>query len=150
MTATGWRYSAAYRDDVNAALVDLQRDLLATGDFEWPEGGGEGLGAKPTTYQELLAAHRTEAFWLQGTHSILDMDRVLEPDAAPSDGAIRGMSPEEIAAIFDAARPTRERFDAAYESGRLPVDRSRWAGRWLALWDGTTLSQLVFWGASGD
>ena len=57
---------------------------------------------------------------------------------------------EEIAAIFQAERPTRERFEAAYEAGRLPVDRARWSSRWLVLFDGPALSDIAFWGSSGD
>jgi hypothetical protein len=150
VTATRWRYFAPYQDDVAAALTTLQRSVLASGDFRWPESGGEGLGPRPTTLQELAAVRRTEAFWLEGTHSILDMDRVVESGEAPVDGTVRGMSPEEIAAIFQAERPTRERFEAAYEAGKLGVDRGRWSGRWLVLFDGPALSEIAFWGSSGD
>lgn len=150
MTATRWRYFGPYQDDVQAALADVQREVLAAGTFRWPDGGGEGLGPRPTTLQELAAARRTEAFWLQGTATILDMDRVIEADEPPSDGAVRGMSPEEVAAVFAAERPTREGFEAAYEAGRVPVDRSRWSGRWLPLFDGPRLTEIAFWGSSGD
>lgn len=150
MTASSWRYLTPYQDDIAAALQDLQRSVLASGEFSWPQGGGEGLGPRPPTLEQLDRVRRTESFWLQGTHSILDIDRVLEADQPPGDGAVRGMSPEEIAGVFQAERPTRAGFEAAYDAGRLPFDRSRWAGRWLVLFDDARLSEIAFWGRTGD
>jgi hypothetical protein len=146
VSATRWKYFATYQDDIEAALRQAQRAVLASGDFRWPDG----LGPRPTTLEELAQARGREQFFEEGTGSILDVDRVVEADQPPSEGVVRGLAPTEIAAIFGAERPTRAGVDAAYESGLLPFDRSRWAGRWLVLFEGAQLSEIAFWGSSGD
>jgi hypothetical protein len=153
--ASGWDYCVPYQPDVDAAFVQLQDQVLASGDFLWDE---ELYGAPPPrTREELAAVKEGAAFWEEGTHTVLDMDRVVPAYADGDDedpdnvGAIRPMSAEEMREYLGTDRPTEQDFFDVYRQFGAIVDGiSRWTGRYAILYDAGGEQQIVFFGVSGD
>jgi hypothetical protein len=152
--ASGWDYCVPYQPDVEAAFVQLQDQVLASGDFLWDE---ELYGApQPGTRGELAAVKEGEAFWDEGTHTVLDMDRVVpayaKDDENPDNvGAIRPMSTEETREYLGTDRPTEHDFFHVYRQfGEIVDGISRWTGRYAILFEAEGEQQIVFFGVSGD
>jgi hypothetical protein len=79
--ASGWDYYVPYQADFGAALDGLRRRVFADGDCWWTVPGEFAKSAsdfsdRPRTEAELWA---DESVQYDGTHSILDMERVLGP-----------------------------------------------------------------------
>jgi hypothetical protein len=148
MGASSWDYLVPYQPDFGAALNDLQDQLLASGDFLWRDQYWDGA-PPPTTRAELAAVKEDEEFWGEGTHTILDMDRVvptLAGNLMTDTGAISPLSPEEVREHFGTDRPT----EADYERAEI-VDSMRWTGRCTVLYDAAgEQQQIAFFGWSGD
>src|SRR5262245_31066586 len=77
--ASGWDYYVPYQPDRYAAFVALRQRVFESGEFWWAVPGEPGKMARdypnrPQTEDELWAE---ESVRLAGTHSILDMYRVL-------------------------------------------------------------------------
>jgi hypothetical protein len=77
--ASGWAYFVAYQPNFQAALDELRRHVLETGDYWWAAAGEYGKSAadfpnRPTTEAELW---EDEVVLESGTHSILDMSRIV-------------------------------------------------------------------------
>jgi hypothetical protein len=152
MGASGWDYVVSYQPDLSAALNDLQDELLATGDFLWDERYWDGA-PRPTTRAELEAVKESEEFWDEGTHTILDMDRVvptLAGNLMEDTGAIRPLSAQEVQESFGTDRPTPEDFYRAYEQDPRLTDILRWTGRAVVLFGAGQERQIAFFGVSGD
>jgi hypothetical protein len=153
--ASGWDYCVPYQPDVEAAFVQLQDQVLASGDFLWDE---EHYGApRPGTREDLAAVKEGSAFWEEGTHTVLDMDRVVpaymeDDDEDPDNvGAIRPMSADETREYLGADRPAEDDFFRVYRQFGAIVDGiSRWTGRYTILYDAEGEQQIVFFGVSGD
>src|SRR5688500_9378050 len=73
MGASCWSYFTPYATDAAVAFTRLQADVFARGDFYVHEG------AKFRSLEELRDVQREE-----GTHSILDMDRVVGEPFSPT------------------------------------------------------------------
>jgi hypothetical protein len=105
--ASGWDYRAPYAGSVEATLIAVQEQVLMSGgDYIWPwdDLDPEYLDEdeavpRPSSLAGLSAAKEIEEFWDEGTHTILDIDRVI---AADSDqvGAIRPLSSAELNEVF--------------------------------------------------
>jgi hypothetical protein len=150
--ASGWNYLVAYRPDLGAALAELQDQVLASDDFLWDE---EYYGAeRPTTREELAAVKESERFWDEGTHTVLDMDRVASSQGGDDQdgvGAVRPLSAEEVREYFGTDRPTEADFERVYRQfGAIVDDIDRWTGRCTVLYDGQNEQQIAFFGCSGD
>lgn len=147
MGASGWEYvidaSGAGPADAPTALVRLREQVLRGGDFLW----GDRLGPTPTTLAELDAVRDLDEFWEEGTHSVLDVDRVVGSDQADGEGTVRPLQPEEAAALFGTTTPSREQFAAADVQS---MDVERWSGRCQPLYDEGRPVAIGFWGVSGD
>ncbi|MFI6344071.1 hypothetical protein [Streptomyces sp. NPDC050560] len=174
MGASGWQYMAPYDGSVEAALATAQRRVLASGEYIWPwetraEYGvpGDSL-PRPATLDELKAAKDSEDFWEEGTHSILDIEAVVdtteEPDPYEIDdfGTLRPLRPERIRHHFGTELPTPDQYAELVARPRrlLPggdleealTDESgmRWTGRYVLLYTGDTVSHVGMFGYSGD
>lgn len=104
---------------------------------------------RPTTREQLEAVKEGDEFWEEGTHTILDMGRLVPADADDHDGTIRPLSPEEVQRYLGSARPTQEGFYRVYRQfGPIVDDIARWSGRYTILCDRE--HQIVFFGCSGD
>ncbi|MFG1992946.1 hypothetical protein ACGFJ7_23490 [Actinoplanes sp. NPDC048988] len=166
MGASGWEYYTDYQPDLSAAFAALQRTVLDQGRYWWAVPGTSAASRpdRPRTMDELW---NDEAVRESGTHSILDMDRVLddgeEPrygylpyadDPAipfqrygePEYGVIVPVTPAEAQATAGTEKLTRAHVEAIADLAEY-----RWIGRVAVLHgaDGTP-DELYFFGFSGD
>ena len=158
MGASGWEYRVPFGAGIDDALIRAQHEVLASGDHIWPwdalaAGSDETVG-RPATLEELAAAKQNEEFWEEGTHTILDVDRVVSPDEQSDFAAIRPLTSDELLAIFETVEPDADDFDRVREpgpSGSLEdCLGEKWSGRCLVIHQGGAPAEVVFWGWSGD
>jgi hypothetical protein len=125
--ASGWDYRVPYAGSVEQTLITVQEQDLAGGDYIWPwedidpdEFDGEIL-ARPQSLAELNTAKETEEFWEEGTHSILDIDRIIA-NGTDEVGAIRPLESAELTQVFGTENPSAAGFDRVYRprTGRSP------------------------------
>jgi hypothetical protein len=134
-----------YHGDPAAALAACREQTFAQGDFFWyPED--DPRGAKPATLAELDVMGEREEFWEVGTHSILDVDRIIPSSDENRDG-IRQLPAAEARELFGTATPTREQFEQVED--RVPYVR-RWSGFYQLLYSDEKPTEIAFWGFSGD
>jgi hypothetical protein len=102
MGASGWDYLVPYRPEVAEALLDLQTQVFDDSDYYeyWTECGA----ARPETIEDLWAAKETDDFWAVGSHSILDIDKIVGVGEPDSPGAMRAMSAEEMRDVLGSDR----------------------------------------------
>jgi len=151
MGASEWRYFVPYQEDLHQALQDLRRQVFSTGKYWW-YGDSEYLSPanrlpRPARLEDLF---EDEYVREEGTHSILDVLRVVDPDR-PRDwydqGTIVPATADEVRAAIGTDRPTRA--DTAELDDKLP--RARWVGRCAVLYDEHgNPTEIRFWGHSGD
>lgn len=150
MGASGWQYveeiPAGERVSIRAALRRLRERVLASGDFYYSEN--EWRVPRPTTMAELEAIRRTEEFWEVGSHSILDVDRVISRYSEDRDGTVRQLTRREAKALFATTKPDLRRF-AEVQDERWATGR-RWSGRCQVLFEDGRPTAVGFWGFSGD
>lgn len=141
MGASGWDYVVGYQEDLRAAFTELQKTVLAEGDYY------RGFDDENTyaTMDELNAAKDDDEFWEEGTHSILDMVEVADSDG---EARVRVLGGDEVRAVFGTDRPSAADFARLVESGDWHVDR--WQGRVTTLYQDGAPTALAFWGISGD
>lgn len=97
----------------------------------------------PRSEEELWADERVQE---SGTHSILDMSRVLTDGEEPGFGTFQRVTEAEALARVGVARPTRAHVEAL-----APLAEQRWFGRYAVLHDEAGVpSEIYFWGFSGD
>lgn len=147
MGSSSWSYFVPYQPDLDAALQELRRKVFAEGDYYWVRGNDwtaeDERKPRPSTMDELFADE-----WVKdsGTHSILDMDHVLDDDEAPDYGTVEPVSAEEAFTSAGTERLTRGEVDAIRS-----LATSRWFGRCAVLHDELGQPQeIYFWGRSGD
>jgi len=157
--ASGWDYRAPYAGSVEATLIAVQEQVLMSGDYIWPwddfdpEYSDEDKAVpRPSSLAELAAAKEIEEFWGEGTHTILDIDRVV---AADDEGeAIFPLSSAELSGVFGTQQPSAADFDRAYQRGLVgPVSDlcgERWSGRSIVIYKDGGPAEVYFWGFSGD
>jgi len=147
MGASAWHYFVPYQPDLGAALRELRQRVLDDGDYWWAGGAvftpASAHPDRPKTLDELFADERVQA---SGTHSILDMHRVLDVGETPDYGTVEPVTADEARRFADEGRLTRDHVDAIDDL----ADR-RWFGRCAVLHeaDGRP-AELYFWGYSGD
>nr|QLG04860.1 Hypothetical protein [Streptomyces sp.] len=175
MGASGWSYLTRYQGSVEATLAAVQREVLASGDYVWPWETLAEYGftvqesfSRPSSLDELNAAKDTEAFWEEGTHTILDIDRVLPTAEAPEpynpddSGTLRPLRHERVLHHFGTDRPTPAQFGELLARDRdwsvqPNVDevltdecQMRWTGLYVLLHTGDETSHVGIFGYSGD
>lgn len=190
MGASGWAYFVPYQADLNQALADLQHDVLARGDFHQCDAWWrdlpfehflppEDLDADELAEYRAAYDHRqalqppvTREEWLEwngeaGTHSILDMERIIatiphQPDwstyaADPTAwiatsqsrfGSIAPLTDAELLAHLGTLRPTHA--DILAHADALNNLRSRWQGSVIVVYQDDQPHELYFTGYSGD
>jgi hypothetical protein len=144
--ASGWDYVAEYSGDPMAALQALREQVLASGDFLWDDEN-DYPAPRPSTLAELDEIRQDDDFWEVGTHSVLDVDRVV-PSGPDREATVQELPPDEARAAFGTTTPSRAQFEAA-GLDVLPWGE-RWSGRYQLLYDGGRPTHIAFWGASGD
>jgi hypothetical protein len=148
MGASEWNYHVPNQPGLNAALRQLQATVLADGTYYWA-GGGAAFGQalehpnRPTTMRELWA---DEVVQEEGTHSILDMKRVVGAGERPGFATIEPVTPDEARRSAGTEMLTREHVPLIND---LAV--RRWYGRCAVLHDAAGRpTEIYFFGFSGD
>lgn len=162
MGSSGWEVRGRFRLSLNQTLSDLQNALLSSGDFEWPWDDDEEGPPRPRTLEELRKAKQIEDFWDSGTHSVLDMETVVEerPPSGYGDfgdgiGTVWPLEPDECQDLFGGARATLLTLDGLCADGASSALQDLvlgvWTGRCLVAYDDNSRPQgVLFWGISGD
>lgn len=161
MGASGWDYRVPYAGSVETAFLAVQERVLASGDFLWPweefDPDEDEVVARPTSMAELNAAKEEETFWEAGTHTILDVDRVVTGDVDQI-GGIRPLTEDELVTWFGSVEPSAADFERVPmylqrgpETATLSdLTVTRWTGRSVVLYRDGEPDEVVFWGFSGD
>jgi hypothetical protein len=127
-----------------------------------PDQAGKGvLGARragitahkvvprPSSLAELAAAKEIAEFWDEGTHTILDIDRVYAAGDDP-DGAIFPLTPAELNRVFGTQQPSAAHFDRVYQPGPGGplggLTGGRWSGRSMVIYKGRHPCRSLFLG----
>lgn len=147
MGASGWGYIIPLADP-RAAFDAARRQTLAGGEFYPYWEDADDLGGQPAGVEELDAVKEQEEFWEIGTHSILDMDRLMGPSDEDHDGTVRRLPDDLAIATFGTATPTLDQFIAVQRTD-LPV-RRRWSGFFIPIVHDGQATHVAFWGFSGD
>lgn len=160
MGASGWDYRVSYAGSIEATLIAVQEQVLAAGDYIWPwetfarYTGGEVAVPRPTSLDTLDAAKEAEEFWEEGTHTILDTDRVVTSADDVGDGAILPLCSAELEQVFGTEQPSAADVDRVFQPGPSGVlgdlTGPRWTGRSLVIYQDGTPDEVYFWGFSGD
>ncbi|WP_200216820.1 hypothetical protein [Micromonospora coerulea] len=154
MGASCWSYTVPWQGDPGAALDELQARVFRDGDYWWAVGnycpGADDVD--PTQRAAAPGPSSVDELWSHefvqesGTHSILDVDRVLAPGKKPGFGGLEALTTAEARKLTGGGPLTRAHLP-------LPMDlvRERWTGRWAVLHDAEgNPAELHFWGYSGD
>ena len=144
MGASGWSYVVPLAEGPRAALAGLRDRVLAEDDYYWE---ADYLGAKPRTVADLDRLRETEEFWEVGTHSILDVDWIVDAEDEAHDGTVRQLPDDAAHEAFGTTTPTRAQFDAAADT--IPY-LHRWSGLYQLLYVAGRPAEVAFWGFSGD
>jgi hypothetical protein len=157
--ASGWDYRVPHVGNVEQTLIAAQEQVLAGGDYIWPWGDldpgefDDDILPRPRSLTELEAARETDEFWEEGTHSILDIDRIISTDSDEV-GAIRPLNAAELTQVFGTEHPSATDFDRVYRPGPAgPLEDllgDRWCGRSMVIFRDGTPDEVFFWGCSGD
>lgn len=150
MGASGWEYYVPYQADLGAALDALRQQVFDRQDYYWDpwdddegEGEGEEGEAWPSTFDQLWKDERVQE---EGTHSILDMWRIVRPGEDPDHGTVQPVQPAEAHRVAGTDRLTR-----AHVPDIEPLADRRWFGRCAVLHDAHGRpEEIYFWGFSGD
>ncbi|MFE4250423.1 hypothetical protein ACFRU3_13060 [Streptomyces sp. NPDC056910] len=135
MGASGWDYYVPYQEGLNAALQQLRHEVFEAGDYYWEP--------RPQSLKELW---EDESVQESGTHSILDIFRVVGPDDTPDYNTVVPVTAEEARELLGTDKLTR-----AHVKDFDVFPRSRWIGRCAVLHDDEGNPQEIhFWGHSGD
>ncbi|MEU9466470.1 hypothetical protein AB0D78_07390 [Streptomyces avermitilis] len=158
MGASGWEYVTAYEGSVEESLEALHAQVF------------EELYGDDDDYQSLEELWEDEEFMgEQGTHSILDIDRVVPTTAAPSEysdkdyGTLRPLRRERLVHHFGTDRPSPGRFQELLEQAEAALTgpssseetlldecRMRWTGVYVVLYTDEKPTHLGIFGCSGD
>lgn len=152
MGASSWEYYVPFEPDLDSALRGLKERVLADGRYYWPLDGQscpfpDMRSPRPGTLAELDALLAGNE-WLQseGTHSMLDMDRVIAPDEDAEPRTVEPVSAEDLEELTGRDLLTRENVDMIKN-----LANERWYGRCIVLHDDEgDPCEIYFWGFSGD
>ncbi|MFD9034194.1 hypothetical protein ACFVZW_24085 [Streptomyces sp. NPDC059567] len=156
MGASGWDYVTGYDGDVEAAFAALQARV-----FQEEYGDDARYGSLEDLYED------EEFMGTEGTHTILDIDRIVATDTPPTRseiadiGTLRPLALSRVVHHFGTDRPSVERYEelvaAAHEAESQEHERSllgecqmRWTGCYVVLYSGDTPTHLGIFGFSGD
>lgn len=148
MGASGWSYFVEYQPDLQAALDDLRRHVLDTGDYWWAKPYELGTAAsdfpdRPRTEEELWSDETVQEC---GTHSILDVSDVVTKLGDAGFGTVRPVTEAEALERAGVAKLTRDHLEAIQD-----LHGERWTGRCAVLHDQAgSAKEIFFWGISGD
>ena len=157
MGASGWGYVTPYKGSVEATLKALHDEVFQ-------ELYGEEYGSLDELYAD------EEFMGEEGTHSILDVQRIVETTEPPQQRVadyftLRSLPTARLVHHFGTDRPTVQQYEdamtRAYEALRtrplmdedttlLGEDRMRWTGVYVVLYTDSEPTHVGFFGSSGD
>ncbi|UQU67568.1 hypothetical protein COUCH_15400 [Couchioplanes caeruleus] len=146
MGASMWDYITPFQPDLAAALQALRRQVFEEQEYYFLPGD-DGW---PQTMEQLSA---DEEVHYTGTHSILDISRVIGPDEPDDYGTLRPLRPTEQLRYFGSQTPSRDDFLHAYgQRGprTLVLQGVRWSGYCTPLFADGKPMEIAIWGFSGD
>ena len=165
MGASGWNYVVEYQPDLSRALQELRQREFEAGRYYKPAEfmsrvldlgiveaelrpsieeaiAGRGALTAPRTIAELQEQNAEE-----GTHSILDIERISE---GPAFGAASPLAPAQLLEVFGTHRPSLEAVLHEARAGGLGDKRGGWAGLYVIAYTWDEPSHIFFCGFSGD
>lgn len=161
MGATGWDYVTPYRGSVKATLEALHEQV-----FQELYGDGEEYGDRAALYAD-------ESMADSGTHSILDVHRIVDAPAGPGRGdwdyyTLRPLRPERLVHHFGTEEPAPQQFEDAMARAKdsssprsrrsrraedmtlIGEQELRWTGHYVLLHTHGEATHVGFFGISGD
>ncbi|MFF7214614.1 hypothetical protein ACFZAU_29425 [Streptomyces sp. NPDC008238] len=161
MGATGWDYVTSYRGSIEATLEALHEQVF------------QELYADDEQYSDRAALYADESVEESGTHSILDVRRIVGTPTGPGRGdwdycTLRPLRSERLVHHFGTAEPTPQQFEDAMARAKAPSSprprRSRgaegltlldeqelrWTGHYVLLHSHGEPTHVGFFGISGD
>ncbi|MFJ2647064.1 hypothetical protein ACIO1C_10095 [Streptomyces sp. NPDC087420] len=157
MGASGWDYVTGYDGSVEAALATLRARVFQ-------EEYGDG-----TLYRSLENLYKDEEFMgTEGTHTVLDIDRIVATDAPPTrsgvadHGTLRPLALSRVVHHFGTDRPSVGQYEELvaaaneaashdeHERSLLGECRTRWTGCYVVLYRDDRPTHLGIFGFSGD
>ncbi|GLF95789.1 hypothetical protein [Streptomyces yaizuensis] len=130
-----------YQEDLGAAFAELRRQVFEAREYYW--WSGKRGRPWPRTEAELWD---DEVVQDSGTHSVLDLHRIIGPDEEPDYHTLKQVTEDEALRVLGARKLTRAhvpQFDS--------FEHWRWYGRCAVLHDERGEPQeIYFWGYSGD
>ncbi len=161
MGASGWSYFVPYQPDINKALKELRQKVFQEGGYfkpaEWEKQLYEhqiisdeelndaleelALIPEPQTIEELIEQRSTE-----GTHSIIDMDRV---SSVLDFGAVVPLPQEDCLELFGTDKPSGKMIEEATENLESFTGES-WTGMYITVYKNDLPTEIYFSGYSGD
>ncbi|MFB6678789.1 hypothetical protein ACFCWG_41570 [Streptomyces sp. NPDC056390] len=154
MGASGWGYVTPYRGSVEATLNALHDDV-----FQELYGDGDEYGSLDELYAD------KEFMGEEGTHSILDVQRIVETTEPSDYFTLRPLPTARLAHHFGTDRPTVEQYEDAMaraceamntrplwdeDTTLLGEDKMRWTGVYVVLYTDSQPTHVGFFGSSGD
>ncbi len=190
MGASGWHYFVPYQADIQQALDALRQDVLASGAFYHGQAWWRGMKFEdflpPVSDEASIAEYRrtfdhlqslqpptTIDEWLEwngveGTHSILDVDRVVDACIPPThnslyqtdpqsywdaeharDGTVAPLSADELQAVFGTLQPSKAQVEAQLKL-LYNYCSERGIGRYVVVYAQDQPQEILFIGFSGD
>ncbi|MEV7682356.1 hypothetical protein AB0O64_27955 [Streptomyces sp. NPDC088341] len=128
-----------YQEDLETAFEDLRRKVFEERDYYWVHDSDPW----PESFEELWA---DEIVQEAGTHSILDIFRILGPGEYADYSTLEPVTEDEALRVLGTSKPTR-----AHVPEFSAFAYARWRGRCAVLHDERgEPREIYFWGASGD
>jgi hypothetical protein len=147
MGASGWWYFTPYRDDPKEALRELQDRVFAARDYGNPLFKGtfirwifRAMRAQPASIEEAVVQGAEN-----GTHSILDIDRIGK---SPASRCAWPLSDRDVEKIVGSRTPSHD--DVDRHRGELSMSVKRWQATYLVVFEDDKPTEYYFEGASGD
>ena len=166
MGASGWSYFTAYQENINNALQELKQAVFRKGKYgHTAQTNQEELSKYPQLKESIeklkmldeqrLAEYGPiktiddllEAFGEEGTHTIIDIDRI---SSKPDFGVAYPAPINVIEKIYGTKKPTHN--DIASKEGILSEELNieRWQAVYVLVYDNGIPKEIYFEGCSGD
>lgn len=171
MGGSGWEYRVPFVGSVAGSLVATQEQVLSSGDYIWPweyddaghvdvdvdvgeDDDDDDVATRPRSLAALGRAKQVEEFWDEGTHSILDVERVWSEEDEDVFGLVRPLTTDEAEQVLGAETPSALDFDRVHQPGPsgplADLTGPRWSGRSVVIYAAGAPVEVYFWGVSGD
>jgi hypothetical protein len=130
-----------YQEDLRAALEALHDQVFRSEDFVWYD---ENL---PSSLKAVWTDEKAEG----GTHSIPDLNHLIDAEEPDRPGRIRPLTSPERLRTFGTDTPSRSDFDRVEEDTvAFYGEVARWSVRCTVLYHDGRPEEIPFWGVPED